>query len=109
MLPCQAVQASLSLCKAFKMNACGHASWNAIQFGSPARLNLPFRKEVALNPSQAAPSRRDCVTVNMVSTSGIGHRLVNYVASAVKWPVPYSTKFKVFGAIHCHDCGSVGD
>jgi hypothetical protein len=30
--------------------------WNAIQFGSPARLNLPLRKEVALNPSQAAPS-----------------------------------------------------
>jgi hypothetical protein len=23
--------------------------WNAIQFGSPARLNLPLRKEAALN------------------------------------------------------------
>ena len=29
--------------------------WNAIQFGSPARLNLPLRKEAALDPSQAAP------------------------------------------------------
>jgi hypothetical protein len=25
------------------------------QFGSPARLNLPLRKEAALDPSQAAP------------------------------------------------------
>ncbi len=28
--------------------------WNAIQFGSPARLNLPLRKEAALITSQAA-------------------------------------------------------
>ena len=26
-------------------------SWDAIQFGSLARLNLPFAKEVAMNPS----------------------------------------------------------
>ena len=43
------------------------------------------------------------------STRRIGDRLINYVASAVKWPVPYSTKFKVLGAIDCHGCGSFGD
>ena len=30
--------------------------WNAIQFGSPARLKLPLRKAAALDPSQVAPS-----------------------------------------------------
>ena len=43
------------------------------------------------------------------STRRIGDRLINYVASAVEWPVPDSTKFKVFGAIHCHGCGSFRD
>jgi hypothetical protein len=41
------------------------------------------------------------------STRRIWNRLINFVASTVKWPVPYSTKFKVFGAIHCHGCGSI--
>src|SRR5947209_20198180 len=43
------------------------------------------------------------------STRRIGDRLINYVAPVVKWPVPYSTKFKVLGAIDGHGCGSFRD
>jgi hypothetical protein len=43
------------------------------------------------------------------STRRIGDRLVNYIVSVVKWPVPYSTKFEVFSAIDCHGCGSIRD
>jgi hypothetical protein len=32
--------------------------WNAIQFGSPARLNLPLRKEAALNHKPKPPLAR---------------------------------------------------
>ena len=47
--------------------------------------------------------------VRQLSTSRIGDSLVNDVTSAVEWPVPGSAKFKVFGAIDRHSCGSVRD
>jgi hypothetical protein len=45
----------------------------------------------------------------ILSTSRIGDGLINDVTSAVEWPVPGSAKFKVFGAIDRHSCGSVRD
>ena len=49
------------------------------------------------------------VDLQKPSTRRIGDRLINYVASTVKWSVPDSTKFKIFGIIHCHGCGSFRD
>jgi len=37
------------------------------------------------------------------------HRLINNVTSAVEWPIPYSTKFKVISAIDRHGCRSFRD
>jgi len=62
----------------------------------PARS--PFGLELNLGANLQKPSSRR-----------IGHRLVNYIVSAVKWPVPYATKFKVFGAIDGHGFRSFRD
>jgi len=41
--------------------------WNAIRFGSPARLNLPLRKEAALNHMPSRPEHDFRTTMPLVS------------------------------------------
>ena len=44
-----------------------------------------------------------------LSTGRIGDRLVNHLASAVEWLVPYATEFTIVDPIHRHDEGSFGE
>ena len=55
--------------------------WNAIQFASPARLNLPLRKEAALNHMPSRPSTilerpRRLVGINAAGVNGARTRVI---------------------------------
>jgi hypothetical protein len=80
---------------------CSGVRAGILEGGDHGLASVPHGCRCLVHPSLHALDRQ--------STSRIGDCLINYVASAVEWPVPYSTEFKVFGAIYCDGCGSFRD